>query len=89
MGDLAEWIRINRRATAETPDTETLEPEPVPSASPLPESSDSSPMGSLFPTIGQWRDVGIPLLLFTVFGVSFVLVILAGVRQFRAARRRE
>jgi type VII secretion-associated serine protease mycosin len=89
MGDLAEWIRINRRATAETPDTETLAPEPAPSASPLPESSDSSPAGTLFPTIGQWRDVGIPLLLFTVFGVSFVLVILAGIRQFRAARRRE
>ncbi|WP_411700119.1 S8 family peptidase [Conyzicola sp.] len=89
MGDLAEWIRINRRATAETPDLETLEPEPVPSASPLPESSESSPLGTLFPTVGQFRDVGIPLLLFTVFGVSLVLVIMAGVRQFMAARRKE
>ena len=89
MGDLAEWVRINRRATAEKPPVETLEPEPSPSATALPESSDQSSSGGIFPTLGQWRDVGIPLLLFGVFGISFVLVIMAGVRQFMAARRKE
>jgi len=89
MGDLSEWIRINRRATAEMPQTETLPPEPVPTAVAVPESSGSSPLGTLLPTVGQLRDVGIPLLLFSVFGVSFVLVLLAGVRQYMAARRKE
>jgi type VII secretion-associated serine protease mycosin len=89
MGDLAEWIRINRRAAAETPEAEPLEPEPAPSAVALPGSSEASPLGTLLPTVGQFRDVGIPLLLFTVFGVSFVLVMMAGARQFMAARRKE
>jgi len=89
MGDLSEWIRVNRRATAETPEAETLAPEPVPSEVAIPEASGSSPLGTLLPTVGQFRDVGIPLLLFGVFGVSFVLVMMAGVRQFMAARRKE
>jgi len=89
MGDLSEWIRINRRASAETPEAEELEPQPTPSAIAVPESSEASPLGTLLPTVGQFRDVGIPLLLFSMFGVSFVLVMTAGVRQFMAARRKE
>ena len=89
MGDLAEWIRINRRAAAETPDAETLAPEPVPTETAIPEASGSSPLGTLLPTVGQFRDIGIPLLLFSLFGVSFVLVMMAGVRQFMATRRKE
>lgn len=90
MGDLAEWIRVNRRAEAVTPEAETLAP-PTPSASATapPVASARSPLGTLLPTVAQLRDTGIPLLVFAVFGASFVLLVLAGARQFMAARRRE
>ena len=39
MGDLGEWIRINRRAQAVTPEAETLAPTPSASATPGPEAS--------------------------------------------------
>ncbi|MET4582305.1 type VII secretion-associated serine protease mycosin [Conyzicola nivalis] len=89
MGDLGEWIRINRRAQAVTPEAETLAPTPSASATPGPGASGGGSNDEPFFTLGLWRDVGIPVLLFAVFGASFVLLVLAGVRQFRAARRRE
>jgi len=89
MGDLAEWIRINRRAAAATPEPETLAPAPEPSETAPPVAAGSNPLGTLLPTVAQLRDVGIPLLVFGVFGASFVLLVAAATRQFRAARRKE
>ncbi|GAB2468599.1 type VII secretion-associated serine protease mycosin [Conyzicola lurida] len=89
MGDLSEWIRINRRAAAETPTPETLAPTPGATVAPEPEKTDASPLGTLLPTVTELRDVGIPLLLFTVFGSAAILVIAAAARQFRASRRKE
>jgi type VII secretion-associated serine protease mycosin len=89
MGDLAEWIRVNRRATAATPEPETLAPAPKPTQTAPPVVAAGDPLGTLLPTVGQLRDVGIPLLLFAVFGASFVLLVVAASRQFRAARRKE
>jgi type VII secretion-associated serine protease mycosin len=91
MGDLSEWIRVNRRASADPSEVETLAPTPAPSATatPVPNASGASPLGTLLPTIAQLRDVGIPLLLFTLFGVAFVVLVASASRQFRAARRKE
>jgi type VII secretion-associated serine protease mycosin len=90
MGDLSEWIRVNRRAAASPTDVETLAPEPAPSVpAPVPNASGASPLGTLLPSIAQLRDVGIPLLLFTLFGVSLGVLVFSATRQFRAARRRE
>ena len=90
MGDLTEWIRINRRADATPAPAETLAPAPSPSAAPLPQAGGvQSPLGTLLPTLSQLRDVGIPLLLYAVFGTAFVLLLLSALRQFRAARRKE
>ena len=90
MGDLTEWIRINRRADATPAPAETLAPAPSPSTAPLPQAGGvQSPLGTLLPTLSQLRDVGIPLLLYAVFGTAFVLLLLSALRQFRAARRKE
>ena len=90
MGDLAEWIRINRRADATPAPAETLAPAPAPTAAPLPQAGGvQTPLGTLLPTVSQLRDVGIPLLLYAVFGSAFVLLLIAALRQFRAARRKE
>ena len=78
MGDLTEWIRINRRADATPAPAETLAPAPSPSAAPLPQAGGvQSPLGTLLPTLSQLRDVGIPLLLYAVFGTAFVLLLLS------------
>jgi len=90
MGDLAEWIRINRRADATPAPAETLAPAPAPTAAPLPQAGGvQTPLGTLLPTVSQLRDVGIPLLLYAVFGSAFVLLLIAALRQFRAVRRKE
>jgi type VII secretion-associated serine protease mycosin len=90
MGDLSEWIRINRRADATPAPAETLAPAPSPSTVPLPQAGGvQTPLGTLLPTVSQLRDVGIPLLLYAVFGAAFVLLLLSALRQFRAARRKE
>jgi len=90
MGDLSEWIRINRRADASPAPVETLAPEPSATAAPLPQIGGvQTPLGTLLPTVAQLRDVGIPLLLYSAFGTAFVLLVLAAARQFKAARRKE
>jgi type VII secretion-associated serine protease mycosin len=90
MGDLSDWIRVNRRAAAAPSEVETLAPTPAPSATtaPVPNASGASPLGTLLPSVAQLRDAGIPLLLFTLFGVAFVVLVSSAARQFRAARRR-
>ena len=86
MGDLAEWIRINRRAEASP--APTLVPESntggaVPTAPPV--AGAHNPLGTLLPTVGSLRDAGIPLAVFALFGGLTVLASVAAVRQFRRA----
>jgi type VII secretion-associated serine protease mycosin len=90
MGDLADWIRVHRRADAPDPDP-TVTPEP--SVSPTPQApvaaGSSGPLGTLLPTVAQLRDVGIPLLVFGGFGTALVLMLVTLLRQFGRLRRRE
>jgi type VII secretion-associated serine protease mycosin len=90
MGDLAEWIRVHRRADAPV-STPTAVPLPTGSATPVPsaEAGPTSPLGSILPSVEQLRDVGIPLLLFGGFGAALVVLLIALGRQFGWVRRRE
>jgi subtilisin family serine protease len=86
MGDLAEWIRLYRRADAPQLPPSTAAPLPVstPVAAPQPDS----PLGSLLPSIAQLRDVGMPLLVILVFGGSAIAMIVGATRHFRSLRRK-
>jgi len=86
MGDLAEWIRINRRADSPElpPSTEAPLPVTTPVAAPNPES----PLGSLLPSIAQLRDIGVPLAVFIIFGGSAIAMIIGATQHFRSLRRK-
>ena len=86
MGDLAEWIKIYRRA----PSTPAPTPTVVATPSPAPVvAAPANPLGTLLPTVNLLRGVGIPLLVFVVFAALLVGVVIRGVAQFRRSRKTE
>ena len=88
MGDLREWIRLHRRAAITPTPTPTASSAPVPVPVQPPESKPENPLGTLLPTVAMLRDVGIPLLVYTGFGVLLVLVARQGYRRVKGTRRR-
>ncbi|WP_240034767.1 S8 family serine peptidase [Glaciihabitans arcticus] len=91
MGDLAEWIRIYRRADAPAQPTATGTPEPPSSTAPpvVEASGPTDPSGELLPTVAQLRDIGIPLALFAAFGLGLILVLGGLFRRLRGSRGKE
>lgn len=86
MGDLAEWIRLHRRADVPAPSAQATNPA-VEAPVPTPVTDPGQPLAVLLPTVETMRSTGIPLIVFTVFGGAAVLVAVGAVRQFRRARR--
>jgi type VII secretion-associated serine protease mycosin len=89
MGDLADWIRLNRRAVA----TATPTVPPVETASPeapvVDVAGPQNPIGTLYPTVTELRMVGLPLGIVALFVTLFGVFVLFASRQFKAVRRRE
>ena len=83
MGDLAEWIRIYRRADAEPPPT--LAPSAPPESTAPP--AERSLAGTLYPTVNQLQFVGVPLLVLTGFSALLIVLLVRAVRQFGSRRR--
>jgi subtilisin family serine protease len=88
MGDLAAWIHLNRRAeptsTPSAPPTSTAKPvKAAQSATP------QNPMGLLYPTAVQLRQVGLPLAVLLAFGAALIAMIVLAVQHFRSLRRRD
>lgn len=90
MGDLREWIRLNRRAEASPAPTTPPTDPPGSDATPTPieNAGPANPLGTLLPTIPLLRDVGIPLLVFLAFGATFALLIVRAALHFRSPRPR-
>ncbi len=85
MGDLAEWIRINRRAVA------TPAPQPTSTSQPTqpPIAAPSSPLGTLLPTVVSLQVVGLPLLVLVLLAAAFCALVAGIVRQYgRRSRTR-
>ena len=86
MGDLAEWVRLYRRA-------ETV-PQPVPTATPvtvppLPDADAPTEAGSpLLPSAESLRYGTLPLIALTVPGILIALGVTAAARRIRSARIR-
>jgi type VII secretion-associated serine protease mycosin len=89
MGDLADWIRLYRRAAASpspTPSPSVAPPNSAPTPSPV--AAQANPLGTILPTVTMLRDVGIPLIVFVGFGGAFVLAAIGAGRHFRRVRRK-
>jgi len=84
---LAEWIRLYRRADA--PPIPVATGIPVPEFTPQPVAGPADPTGTLLPSVAQLRDVGVPLLVFLVFGGAAIVLGVRAVQHFRSPRERE
>jgi subtilisin family serine protease len=88
MGDLAAWIHLNRRAeptaTPTTPPTSTSTATPTHLA-----AGPTNPLGILYPTPTQLRNVGLPIGVLIAFGLAALTLIVLAVRQFGRVRRRD
>ena len=84
MGDLAEWVRLYRRADAEPlPDPEVT-PVQIP---PLPAADPPSAAGSpLLPSAESLRYGTLPLIALTMTGILVGLGVTAAARRIRTAR---
>lgn len=85
MGDLAEWVRINRRADATPGPTATVTASPAPA--PAPVAGPTSPLGTLLPTVVQLQVVGLPLLVVALLVAAFAGLGTGAVRTYIGARR--
>ncbi|MGW8484448.1 S8 family serine peptidase [Microbacterium sp. NPDC055903] len=82
--DLAEWIRVYRRADSEPAPVPTVGPVEV---SPLPAADPPSEAGSpLLPSADSLRYGTLPLIVLTVPGILVVLGVTAAARRIRSAR---
>jgi subtilisin family serine protease len=84
MGDLADWIKIYRRAAST--------PVPVPTVSASPSAvpvvaAPVNPLGTLLPTVNLLRNVGIPLGVLLLFAGLLAWLIVRVVGHFRSLRK--
>jgi subtilisin family serine protease len=87
MGSLSAWIHLNRRAASTA--TPTTPPTSAATASPKKAAgTPQNPLGALYPTPTQLRNVGIPLGLILAFVIAAVAMLVAAGRQFGRLRRR-
>jgi subtilisin family serine protease len=84
MGDLAEWIRLNRRAEA------TSEPSTTPDATAVPDvvAAPENPIGTLLPSVTTLQLVGIPTLVVALLATVLVGLIVGAARSVRPPRAR-
>ncbi|QEO10796.1 S8 family serine peptidase [Protaetiibacter larvae] len=85
MGDLAEWIRVNRRQDASTPQ---VAPGPAPVERPPVPPAPNDPIGTLLPSALLLRQVGAPLLALLVIVFLVGGVVWGAVRAYGPAARR-
>lgn len=84
MGDLHEWVRVNRRAAGEPFPDPTSEPVEIP---PLPPADTvARPVSPLLPTLDTLLYGSLPLLAGTVAAILVSLGVAAAVQRIRWAR---
>jgi subtilisin family serine protease len=87
LGSLAAWIHLNRRA--EPTSTPTTPPTSAAAAPARTRDVPENPLGILYPTVTQLRDVGLPLGVLLGFAILALAMIVLALRQFGRARRRD
>jgi subtilisin family serine protease len=88
LGNLAAWIHLNRRAA---PTAAASTPPTSPSTAAPTQARDvaQNPLGILYPTATQLRNVGLPLGVIIVFVLLALVMLVSAARQFLRLRRRE
>lgn len=84
MGDLADWVRVNRRAASTPQPAETVMPSP----DPAPRSWAVDPTGVLLPSVVTLQLVGLPVFALLLLASAAVATSVATVRRFRPPRSR-
>ncbi|HEY9497713.1 MAG TPA: S8 family serine peptidase, partial [Terrimesophilobacter sp.] len=86
--ELRDWIHLHRRAASTpSPSPAGTMPPSTPAPTPIPQAGPQSPFGSVLPSVSALRSVGIPLLVYAVFGSLAVLWAVALYRRVRGSRR--
>lgn len=86
--ELKDWIHLHRRAASTpSPSPEGSMPPSTPVPTPIPQAGPQSPFGSVLPSVSALRSVGIPLLVYAVFGSLAALWAVALYRRVRGSRR--
>jgi len=88
MGDLADWIRIYRRADATPAPTPTRQPTSTPAPVTV-VATPVNPLGTILPTVNLLRNVGIPLGVIVIFVALAVWLLVVVIRHVRASRQTE
>ena len=88
MGDLADWIRVNRRAEVTPSPTVVPPPDDDTAIAPTPQAGPANPLGTLLPTVDALRDTGVPLAVFVVFGALLAAAVTGAIVQFRRLPRK-
>jgi type VII secretion-associated serine protease mycosin len=92
VGDLAEWVRLYRRAEgAPAPQATAVPPPPAVEAPPAPRDPASAlpvDLRALLPSASGFTEVGIPAAVIGGFGLLFALCGVAAARQFGRLRRK-
>jgi type VII secretion-associated serine protease mycosin len=94
MGNLAAWIHLNRRAAATAapsapPKSGAAAPKSDAATAPFRDAALSEdPLGVLYPTPTELRDVGLPLGIVLVFVLAALTMIVLAIRHFRRLRGR-
>ncbi|HEX7834028.1 MAG TPA: S8 family serine peptidase, partial [Pseudolysinimonas sp.] len=82
LGDLAEWIRLNRRAEA----TPTPSPTPLAAAPEVP-AAPENPIGTLLPSVTTLQLVGLPTLVVGLIATVLIALAAGAVRAYGSNRR--
>lgn len=90
MGDLADWVRLHRRADVTPPPSSSASTVPVePDATPTDITAPRPSLQALLPTVETMRSTGIPVIVFTFFGAALLAVLWGAYRQFKRTRDEE
>jgi type VII secretion-associated serine protease mycosin len=85
MGDLHEWVRVNRRATGSPAPTATVTSVPEPTA---PESAGPPNLvGTALPSVTLLQLVGMPTLVIALIAFVWVGLVVGAVRHYKWLRR--
>ncbi len=85
--EMKDWIHLHRRANATPSPVPTDSPSSTPTPVPAPQAGPANPLGTLLPTVALLRDVGIPLLVFSVFLTLLGVWLASFIRRVRGPRR--